>query len=357
MVQPNYQFRALDARTRRKRRRCATRSRARCCGASTIAAGHGDGRVLVDFTEFLVRDGNDMAGRLRPGSYRFDATRSSIYLPMTLRLPEEHRDGSRADVRAPGRRGAAGGRGGGGGGGGGASSKASAASRRPPKRRASASTTRSSSCRTRTTSRAPTIRARASARCRSRTTRRCPGQPMTQRFIAPAPAAEEGSDGRGQRAGEADRLLPRSRRARADPLGAARRRALVEPGVRGRRLSQRVPASSCCPRASSPLDIRYNVINWVHRSTRGWSTGAQRHRSAHRRDHQGRRHARLAAHPPGLHDRRGPAAARTRTATETPQELTRVGRWRASASSRRTRSATRSASATTTTTARPAGSR
>ncbi len=22
------------------------------------------------------------------------------------------------------------------------------------------------------------------------------------------------------------------------------------------------------------MDIRYNVINWVHRSTRGWSTGA-----------------------------------------------------------------------------------
>ena len=28
------------------------------------------------------------------------------------------------------------------------------------------------------------------------------------------------------------------------------------------------------PDGVSPLDIRYNVINWVHRSTRGWSTGA-----------------------------------------------------------------------------------
>ena len=27
------------------------------------------------------------------------------------------------------------------------------------------------------------------------------------------------------------------------------------------------------PEGVSPLDIRYNVINWVHRSTRGWSTG------------------------------------------------------------------------------------
>jgi hypothetical protein len=28
------------------------------------------------------------------------------------------------------------------------------------------------------------------------------------------------------------------------------------------------------PEGVSPLDIRYNVINWVHRSTRGWSYGA-----------------------------------------------------------------------------------
>ena len=27
------------------------------------------------------------------------------------------------------------------------------------------------------------------------------------------------------------------------------------------------------PEGVNPLDIRYNVINWVHRSTRGWSTG------------------------------------------------------------------------------------
>ena len=27
------------------------------------------------------------------------------------------------------------------------------------------------------------------------------------------------------------------------------------------------------PEGADPMDIRYNVINWVHRSTRGWSTG------------------------------------------------------------------------------------
>lgn len=31
---------------------------------------------------------------------------------------------------------------------------------------------------------------------------------------------------------------------------------------------------SVLPEGADPMDIRYNVINWVHRSTRGWSTGA-----------------------------------------------------------------------------------
>src|SRR5258706_16326415 len=28
------------------------------------------------------------------------------------------------------------------------------------------------------------------------------------------------------------------------------------------------------PDGADPMDIRYNMINWVHRSTRGWSSGA-----------------------------------------------------------------------------------
>ena len=27
------------------------------------------------------------------------------------------------------------------------------------------------------------------------------------------------------------------------------------------------------PEDADPMDVRYNVINWVHRSTRGWSYG------------------------------------------------------------------------------------
>ena len=63
------------------------------------------------------------------------------------------------------------------------------------------------------------------------------------------------------------------------------------------------------PEGADPMDIRYNMINWVHRSTRGWSTGAHDLRSAHRRNHQGDGHARLAARSAGLPDLRGPARA------------------------------------------------
>ena len=63
------------------------------------------------------------------------------------------------------------------------------------------------------------------------------------------------------------------------------------------------------PDGADPMDIRYNMINWVHRSTRGWSSGGIGRRSAHRRDHQGHGHARLAARSAGLHDLRGAAVA------------------------------------------------
>ena len=63
------------------------------------------------------------------------------------------------------------------------------------------------------------------------------------------------------------------------------------------------------PEGADPMDVRYNMINWVHRSTRGWSYGVVDHRSAHGRDHQGPRLARIAARAAGLPDRRRPALA------------------------------------------------
>ena len=87
-----------------------------------------------------------------------------------------------------------------------------------------------------------------------------------------------------------------------------RRRGVVEPGVRGRRLPQRVQGGRAArgrrpdghplqhDQLGPPLDARLEL-------------GRLGDRSAHRRDHQGDGHARLAARSAGLHDLRRPALA------------------------------------------------
>jgi Met-zincin/Domain of unknown function (DUF5117) len=50
--------------------------------AAESAPGPG-GRVLVDATDFLLRDVTGAGGALRPGTYRVDRTRSAFYLPNT----------------------------------------------------------------------------------------------------------------------------------------------------------------------------------------------------------------------------------------------------------------------------------
>jgi len=44
--------------------------------------------VLVDATDFLLRDVTGAAGSLRPGTYRVDRTRSAFYLPRTKAVSE-----------------------------------------------------------------------------------------------------------------------------------------------------------------------------------------------------------------------------------------------------------------------------
>ena len=78
---------------------------------------------------------------------------------------------------------------------------------------------------------------------------RRPAWPADDAALHPAsPVAEERSVREGERSGQADHLLPRSRRTRSDSLGAARWRALVEPGVRSGRLSQRVSGRAAARR-------------------------------------------------------------------------------------------------------------
>ena len=269
MVQPNYDFRVEQQRRRGEGgQRCV-----RAFGAVGVSDCRGKRRrVLVDLTEFLVRDANNIAGRLQPGSYRFEAGRSTIYMPMTSGFPKNtEMEAELTFVRQPGgaggrrtwRRGARRRR---------RSSRASAAWRRRAKRRASACTTRSSSCLTRTTSRAPTTRAPGTSACRTTTSRRRSARPLTKRFIA------------------------RHRLKKVDPRAAVSEAVkpivyYLDPGtpepVRSALLegarwwNQAFEAAGyrnafqveMLPEGVSSMDIRYNVINWVHRSTRGWSSG------------------------------------------------------------------------------------
>jgi hypothetical protein len=77
----------------------------------TVAA-ESNGRVLVDASDFLLRDIHGAGGALRPGPYRVDRTRSAFYLPRTKAFPKN----TEIEVLLTFASDAAGGRGGGGGG-------------------------------------------------------------------------------------------------------------------------------------------------------------------------------------------------------------------------------------------------
>src|SRR5439155_16935579 len=68
--------------------------------------------VLVDASDFLLRDIHGAGGALRPGTYRVDRSRSAFYLPRTKAFPKN----TEVEMILTFANEAAGGRGGGGGG-------------------------------------------------------------------------------------------------------------------------------------------------------------------------------------------------------------------------------------------------
>jgi hypothetical protein len=88
LIAPNYRFRALtnDA----SERRAVADSFARSVIASFKVEASDAGSVLVDATDFFLSDGHGVAQRLRAaqqGSYTLDRNRSAIYLPRTKAFP------------------------------------------------------------------------------------------------------------------------------------------------------------------------------------------------------------------------------------------------------------------------------
>jgi len=111
MVQPNYRFRALTDNAAEVRAVTDAFARSILWGF-TVEAETSD-RVLVDLTGFLVRDAVNAGGSMRPGTYRLDQSRSSIYMEMTDAFPSNtEMEVELTFTRQPG---GGGGRGGGGG--------------------------------------------------------------------------------------------------------------------------------------------------------------------------------------------------------------------------------------------------
>ena len=88
LVQSNYRFRALSNDQAEKRAVADSFARSVLWGFK-VEATQGD-RVLVDATPFLLRDAHGVAEKLRAtrqGSFRFDESRSAFHLPRTKGFP------------------------------------------------------------------------------------------------------------------------------------------------------------------------------------------------------------------------------------------------------------------------------
>ena len=120
-----------------------------------------------------------------------------------------------------------------------------------------------------------TIRAPVTFSLRTGIMPRRSGAPLEQRFIVRHRLIKQDSSLQRRRARRSSRFSTTSIEARPNRFARRWSRARAggirpfRPPVGRRALS----ASTCCPRAPIPMDARYNIIQWVHRFTRGWSYG------------------------------------------------------------------------------------
>ncbi len=86
LVQPNQSFRSSSSNPRERKSVEESFARSVLWGF-TVMAETGD-HVLVDATPFFLRDMNGAVGALRPGVWRLDPTRSAVFLPNTRGFPK-----------------------------------------------------------------------------------------------------------------------------------------------------------------------------------------------------------------------------------------------------------------------------
>lgn len=264
MVQPNLDYRSSSSNPAEVAGVRDAFARSVLWGFPLVAMSDSGRRVLVEMNDFLLRDADNLAQRLSPGSYRLDVSRSTIHLPMTRNFPKNtEMEAELTFVLQPGASGS--GRGGAFFQGvGSVAATSQAASMRIHQSFVELPDTGFTPRR---------FDPRSGFGAFTWEDYSAPlGTPMTQRFI------------------------PRHRLRKVDPTAAMSdpvtpityyldpgtpepiRSALLT-GARwwdqafeaaGYRHAFRV---ELLPEGASPLDIRYNMINWVHRSTRGWSYG------------------------------------------------------------------------------------
>jgi len=237
------------------------------------AAAETDGRVLVDMTAFLMRDAHGVASRLQPAQYRLDTHRSALYMERTKSFPSNTELDVTLTFTTSG-----GGRGGFGGfgmqrGPGGGFGRGSLAAVTPS---AEAVTVRQHHSFVELPGPGYEMRpydARAGAFGLTYYDYAVPlGTSLTQRFIGRHRL--EKVDPRAEVSDAVEPIVYYLDRGTPEPV----RSALLD-GARwwnqafeaaGYRNAFQV---EMLPEGADPLDIRYNVIQWVHRSTRGWSYG------------------------------------------------------------------------------------
>jgi hypothetical protein len=86
LVQPQESFRSSS--TNPAERKSVEDSFAKSILYGFTVSAESNGHVLVDATEFFVRDGQGAGNALRPGTYRVDRTRSAVYMERTKAFPK-----------------------------------------------------------------------------------------------------------------------------------------------------------------------------------------------------------------------------------------------------------------------------
>jgi hypothetical protein len=285
LVQPNQSFRSSSPNV--LERKSVEDSFAKSIIWGFPVAAESSGRVLVDATPFLIRDVANAAQSLRPGNYQLDRTRSAFYLPNTRNFPKNTEvdmtitlvaqptgggGGGGGPAQGPAPIGATGGGGGGGFGGGLFSGSVGSVTPSPE---------------------SVTLRQHASFVELPDMTTFKPRHDDPRAGYGGAtfvdysqPIAENIQF----------RYIRRHRLEKKDPNAAISepikpiqywvdagapadvQKALVEGAMWWNQAFEAAGFRNAfkvdiLPPDADPMDIRYNMINWVHRSTRGWSMG------------------------------------------------------------------------------------